>query len=309
MNFVILTNVKTRKRWGMREQIAQKAIKLGFHEVSFLPALPSPSWDDDIRLRRELDPNSAAYWEARGLTGDFKSIMADAKTIIIAIYPYQPFDQRVSQGQGRYSAHYQAYPKGRDAMKQIGAIIANEGYEVIIDPPISVKRLAYQGSLGTYGKNGLIYHPEFGSFITLHTILTNAQLEWDTVNTTDTEKISDCGKCRRCIDACPTRAIADNGIIMLSKCLRYHMSSSDIIPMEIREKIGNRILGCEECQLICPKNVKQIKEERPKKSQEIYDVRAILTNAKTGLKKQMDPIAYAVGNNYARPQKVLSMAV
>ena len=296
----------------MKEKIEQKAIELGFHKVSFQAAVPLTSWDNDIKVRQSLDPSTADYWESRGLTRDSSTIMPEAKTIIVAVYPYQPFNQFISQGQGRYSAHYQAYPKGREAMKALGTILADEGYEVVIDPPVPAKRLAYQSNLGEYGKNGLIYHPEFGSFIILHTIITNAKLEWEALkcDTMDTVEMSDCGNCRRCIDICPTQAIADDGVILISKCLRFHMGSSDIIPIDIREKIGNRMLGCEECQLVCPKNSKLLhSKESVEKCQEIYNIKAILASAKTGLKKLMNPIAQTVGNNYARPQRVLSMAV
>ncbi|NLC44157.1 MAG: hypothetical protein GX783_07725 [Clostridiales bacterium] len=259
-----------------------------------------------------MDPSATDYWESRGLTSDFSTIMPDAKTIIVAVYPYQPFNQTISQGQGRYSAHYQAYPKGREAMKELGAILADEGYEIVVDSPIPAKRLSYQSSLGKYGKNGLVYHPKFGSFITLHTMLTNAELKWDTLecDKMDTVEMSDCGTCTRCIDTCPTQAIADDGIILVSKCMRFHMGSPEIIPIEIRGKMGDRMLGCEECQLVCPKNSKltHIKEST-EESKKVFNIRAILANALTGLKKLMNPIAQTVGNNYARPQKVLSMAV
>lgn len=303
---------KKERGEGVREQIKQKAIELGFHKVSFQSAVPLTSWDNDIKLRQTLDSSTADYWESRGLTSDSSTIMPEAKTIITAVYPYPPFSQDISQGQGRYSAHYQAYPKGRETMKKLGAILASKGYDVLIDHPIPAKRLAFQSDLGRYGKNGLIYHPEFGSFITLHTIITNAKLEFDPFEfgTIDTAEISDCGSCRRCIDICPTQAIADDGVILISKCLRFHMGSSDIIPIDIREKIGNRMLGCEECQLVCPKNIKLLhNKESVEKCQEIYNIKAILASAKTGLKKLMNPIAQTVGNNYARPQKVLSMAV
>ncbi len=306
----------------MKRQIKQKATELGFHQVSFQPAVPLTSWDDDIKIRQSLDPATENYWESRGLTGDCSTIMPGAKTIIVAVYPYQPFNQTISQGQGRYSAHYQAYPKGREAMKELGEILTDEGYEVVVDAAIPAKRIAFQNELGKYGKNGLIYHPVFGSFITLHTILTNAKLELDVAeydtlehdmskrDMSDKEEMSDCGSCRRCIDTCPTQAISDDGVILISKCLRYHMGSSDILPIDIREKIGNRMLGCEDCQFVCPKNSKLINmDSTAQKGQEIYDIRAILVNAKTGLKKQMTPIAQTVGNNYARPQKVLSMAI
>ena len=293
----------------MKEKIKQKAISLGFHQVAFLPALPLPSWDEDIGLRQILDPSKADYWDDRGLTNNFSTILPDAKTIIIAAYPYQPYHpENFAPDQASYSAHYKAYPQGRKAMTEVGEILNEAGYKIVVDSPIPAKRLAYLGGIGTYGKNGLIYHPEFGSFITLHTIVTNAVFELDKI---ETSVLSDCGGCRICVDACPTGAIADNGVILVSKCIRHYMLSSDIVPVEIREKMNNRILGCEDCQLICPKNRKPLKQSicLDEEDRDVFNIREILSQADTGLKKLMIPISEIVGKNYGRPQRVLSMAV
>ncbi|HCS72398.1 MAG TPA: hypothetical protein DIW17_00785, partial [Clostridiales bacterium] len=80
--------------------------------------------------------------------------------------------------------------------------------------------------------------------------------------------------------------------------------------IHMREKMGNRILGCDDCQLVCPKNKKIIKQLKPlEKIQDIIDIKEILIHAKTGLKKHMSSIAEFVGYNYARPQKIITMAV
>lgn len=292
----------------MENQILQKAEELGFREIAFFPAQSMSVWEEDLKLRKIIDPSSSDYWNSRGLTDNFRTIMPAAKTIIAAVYPYLPYQQAFPKGQGSYSAHYTAYPKGHEAITKLGELLAEKGYEVCIDPPIPAKRLAYESGLGKYGKNGLIYHSTYGSFITLHTILTSASLKCKPI---DLDGITDCGSCNKCIEACPMQAIEDNGLVLLTKCMRYYMfSSKKIVPIEVREKMGNRMLGCEECQIVCPKNRMAIKQAvQLKTDYEIFNIREILSNAKTGLKKYMSPIAAVIGDNYARPQKVLSMAV
>lgn len=291
----------------MKERIKNKAEQLGFGQISFIPVQPLPVWDEKIETLKSLDPNSSDYWESRGIVSDCKAVMEDAKTIIAAVFPYQPNKYSFPKGQGYYSAHYEAYTKGRKANIELGSIIKVEGYKIVIDPPVPAKQIAYLSGLGKFGKNSLIHHRKFGSFLTLHILLTNAEIAPDEIEIGD---ITDCGACRLCIEACPMQAITESGVVLISRCLRFHMLSSDIIPLELREKIDNRVVGCDDCQLVCPKNqVSIIQGDNDKTRENIFDIEKLLRDAGSGLKKHMEIIGDIIGKNYARAQRVLSMAV
>ena len=293
-------------RLEIREKIRGKAAELGFGQIVFLPVQPLPLWEQGIQIRKSMDPDTAGYWEGRGLSHDCRAVMQDARTILAASYPYVPYRYPFSPGKGYYSAHYCAYPKGRNAMAILGTVLSENGYQAITDPPLPMKEIAYRGGLGKFGKNGLIHSEKFGSLMTLHMLLTNADLPTDK---TEPGEISDCGNCRLCIGSCPMNAISGNGVVHIKCCLRYYMMSPDRIPIEVREKIGDRILGCEDCQISCPRNRRRYKNAvKAEESQEIFDIRKLLTDYATGMKKHMGPIGDRIGKNYARPRRILSMA-
>jgi epoxyqueuosine reductase len=290
----------------MKERIIEKANKLGFGQISFIPIQPLPLWDEKIETYRALDANIADYLESRGIVSDCRAVMEDAETIIAAAFPYLP-NNNFHQEQGYYSAHYEAYPKGRKAITELGNLLIEKGHKVAIDPPIPAKQIAYLSGLGKFGKNCLIHHSKFGSFLTLHIILTNAEIASDDIKI---GKITDCGTCSLCIDACPMQAITEDGVILINRCLRFHMMSSGIIPIEVREKMDNRIVGCDECQIVCPKNRPIIQQcDNTYIRESIFNIKKLLADAKTGLKAHMDLIGKRIGKNYARTQRVLSMAV
>jgi len=291
----------------MKDKIIKKAEQLGFGQISFIPAQPLPVWNDRIKELIAIDESLIDYWKSKGIISNYKAVMEDAKTIIVAIFPYLPCNFHFPQGQGYYSAHYLAYPKGRKAIAELGNLLIEAGFKAVIDPPIPAKQIAFLGGLGSYGKNSLIYNKQYGSFITLHIILTNAEIDYDE---TYTGQITDCGNCRLCINACPMQAITDKGLVLANKCLRFYMLSSETIPANIREKIGNRIVGCDDCQIVCPRNQNVMnKNEYCNKTDYIFDIRKVLIKAKTGLKEDMENIGKYIGKNYARTSKILSMII
>ena len=290
-----------------KEIIRKRAEELGLDPIAFLPVRSFPLWKKGIQIRKFFDPDTAGYWEKRGLTQDARTVLPDAGTIIAAACPYAVYQYPFSPGKGYYSAHYAAYPKAREAMKDLGAVLQKDGYEVKVDPPLPMKEIAYRGGLGKYGRNGLIHNHQSGSLMTLHVLLTDAVLPADNI---DPGELCDCGDCRLCIRACPMNAIAENGVVQIRRCLRSYMMSPGIVPVGVREKLGDRMLGCEDCQIACPRNREGYRNAVEAESgQEIFPIRKLLSDYAAGLKKYMVPVADTIGKNYARPRRILSMAV
>lgn len=116
--------------------------------------------------------------------------------------------------------------------------------------PVLERPLAQKAGLGFIGKNSLIIHPRAGSWFFLGELYTNLPLESDP----PFEK-QGCGPCTACIDECPTQAIVDNAVVDARKCISYlTIEHAGAIPVELRSKMGNRIYGCDDCQLVCPWN-------------------------------------------------------
>jgi epoxyqueuosine reductase len=116
--------------------------------------------------------------------------------------------------------------------------------------PVLEKPLAEKAGIGWIGKNTLILTEDAGSMFFLGEIYTNIPLPVSTKPTKDR-----CGACRACINVCPTGAIIGSKQLDARKCISYlTIESKDAIPISLRESIGNRVFGCDDCQLVCPWN-------------------------------------------------------
>jgi epoxyqueuosine reductase len=133
--------------------------------------------------------------------------------------------------------------------------------KVFVDSsPVGEKALAVKAGIGFVGRNGMVIIPKDkkapgklprGSFHFLGGIITDLNLEPDNPGT------GTCGKCRKCIEACPTDAIVGDGIIDASRCISYHTTQNKrTISDDIAGKMENMIFGCDICQLVCPYNKK-----------------------------------------------------
>jgi len=158
-------------------------------------------------------------------------------------------------------AYISRYALGRDYHKlmrkrlqkfadRIGEIYGEMGYRVFTDSaPVLEKALAASAGIGWQGKHSNILHREHGSWFFLGEIYTDMKLE------ADVPLENHCGRCTSCIDACPTGAIVEPYVVDARRCISYltieHRSE---IPLEFRAAIGNRIYGCDDCQLVCPWN-------------------------------------------------------
>ena len=153
------------------------------------------------------------------------------------------------------------YALGRDYHKvlrhrlhQLADRIAAEtgafGYRVFTDSaPVMEVELARKAGLGWRGKHTLLLSREAGSFFFLGEIYTDLPLP------PDAPVSEHCGSCAQCIDICPTRAIVAPYELDARRCISYlTIELKGSIPLELRALIGNRVYGCDDCQLVCPWN-------------------------------------------------------
>ncbi|MBZ9909737.1 tRNA epoxyqueuosine(34) reductase QueG [Mesorhizobium sp. BR115XR7A] len=192
--------------------------------------------------------------------GEPSTLWPDVRSIVVLAMNYgpdhDPRDVLARRDRGAISVYaknrdYHEVMKGR--LKEIaGKIVARAGgdVKVFVDTaPVMEKPLAEAAGLGWQGKHTNLVSREHGSWLFLGTIFTTAELE------PDKPEIDHCGSCRACLDACPTDAFPAPYRLDARRCISYlTIENKGPIPHEFREKIGNRIYGCDDCLAACPWN-------------------------------------------------------
>ncbi|WP_407070806.1 tRNA epoxyqueuosine(34) reductase QueG [Novilysobacter avium] len=166
--------------------------------------------------------------------------------------------QTLGDGERAYVARYAL---GRDYHKlmrqrlqrladRVAELVGPFGHRVFVDSaPVLERALARNAGLGWIGKHTCLIDRDGGSWFFLGEIYLDLPLPVDEPAT------SHCGTCSRCIDVCPTQAITAPYRLDARRCISYLTIENDgPIPLEFREPIGNRIFGCDDCQLVCPWN-------------------------------------------------------
>jgi epoxyqueuosine reductase len=250
-------------------RIREWGIKLGFTRVGIA----------DVDVARAAERLNAWLEKGRhgdmdylqrhsGLRADPSRLMPGALRVIAARMDYLPGATTADWARREFDrlrepdcAVVSVYARGRDYHKvmrerlqklalRIEADAGRIGYRVATDSaPVLEVELARKAGLGWRGKHTLLLSQDAGSMFFLGEILTDLPLPID-------EPVGDhCGTCSRCIDICPTRAITAPYQLDARRCISYltieHYGS---IPLELRPLIGNRVYGCDDCQLVCPWN-------------------------------------------------------
>jgi epoxyqueuosine reductase len=150
-------------------------------------------------------------------------------------------------------------PRLKELEKYIQEEFAGSKTKIYVDTgPILEKPLAQRAGLGWIGKHTNLLSQGIGSWYFLSEILVDVTLPEAEVAE------NHCGTCRNCIDICPTDAIVAPYVLDSKKCISYlTIELKGVIPIEFRKAIGNRIYGCDDCQIVCPWNSYAVKTDEP----------------------------------------------
>jgi epoxyqueuosine reductase len=250
------------KKMGVEEKIKQKAQSLGFDLVGITSAEKICeqqiknfcNWLNDGKngQMQFLAKNPEQRFEPAAVLTDAKSVICTA--INYKISKQDDFEDTLKIASYALYPDYHIFIKNKLSLLAdfLKSIDANVKFKICVDSsPIAEKLFAMRAGLGFVGKNRLITNKKIGSFLLLGEIITNMQLKSD-----EPIEKQECGKCRKCIDACPTGAISEENFDA-RKCISYlTIEHKGEIDAELKTKIGNRLFGCEECLNACPYNEK-----------------------------------------------------
>ena len=191
-------------------------------------------------------------------------LVEGTERIILLRMNYLPQDTQITDVlRDKSKAYIARYTLGRDyhklirsRLKQLGSWLADAAktevqFRPFVDSaPILERPLARQAGLGWIGKHTLLLNREAGSWFFLGSLFTNLPLPIDAP-----EQEKHCGSCRACLDICPTNAFPEPYVLDARRCISYlTIEYAGSIPVELRPLMGNRVFGCDDCQLICPWN-------------------------------------------------------
>lgn len=246
---------------ALKKDIIDYSKTIGIDKIGFTSA--STFEEMKVRLIRQQELNYQSGFEEKdiGKRVDPSLLLEQPKSIIsIALaYPSKMKERVVSKkGERRgifcrasWGTDYHIVLKDRlqkleDYIKER---IPDALCKSMVDTGELVDRaVAQRAGIGWSGKNCAIITPEFGSYVYLGEMITNLPLE------PDKPMEDQCGSCNKCIDVCPTGALIQGGQLNAQRCIAFQTQTKGFLAEEFREKLGNRIYGCDTCQTVCPKN-------------------------------------------------------
>ena len=184
-------------------------------------------------------------------------VMPGTKSILVALWPHHPPVRHIPQGYGRVAAYgygrdYHKVLKKRllDLCRRIDQQEPGARTRAFVDTgPVLERSLARRAGLGFIGRNRALITPAFGSWCFIGVVLTSLDLQPTAAPPTDA-----CDGCRKCIDACPTGALTQNGFDA-RRCISYlTIEYKGVIGKDLANRMGDRLFGCDTCQRVCPYN-------------------------------------------------------
>ncbi len=253
----------------LKQTIKDKARQLGFTLAGVTIPEPPPhysTFENWLAQGHHGTMDYLASERSRSRRANPREILPECKSILVLATAYpSPSGRGMSEGQGEgeITGAIASYAQGADyhdilparmqelvqfIEEQVGGPVKNRYYTDT--GPILERDLAQRAGIGWIGKNTCLINPKQGSYFFISEILLDLELEPDPPFITD-----HCGTCTRCIEACPTQCILPDRTLNARKCISYlTIELKEDIPVELRDKMGSWVFGCDICQMVCPWN-------------------------------------------------------
>jgi epoxyqueuosine reductase len=245
------------------ELVRERALEMGFDLVGFAPAGPAPGADQFMRWLSAGYHGQMAYLaRAPERRLDPRRVLAASRTVVIVGVSYEtlavPMTLLTDPSRGRIAR----YAWGLDyhevitpVLRAFGEWLAKESRAYVDTGPVLERAWAERCGLGFIGKNTCLIHRKRGSYLFLGAVLISEELSDQVADRASTNGglFSGCGRCTRCLTACPTQAFPAAGVLDAQRCISYlTIELKGRIPEALRPLMGNWVFGCDVCQDVCP---------------------------------------------------------
>lgn len=233
-------------------ELTRLATDFEFDVIGAAPVEPYVGTEEAIVERREKGLFAEMrFTMARPEVSCHPELLFDgARTVVSVAHCYYAPEPALGVDQGRLPRYTwrDGYDVLRAQLDELGRLLGGR-YRVLVDANDHVDREgAVRAGVGFYGKNTMVITPSHGSWVVLGTLVTEADIE-------PTPPLElDCGTCRLCVDACPTGALDEPGVLDSTSCLSYWTQAPEPIPERFRAEVGSMVYGCDICQDVCPWN-------------------------------------------------------
>lgn len=243
------------KQWATElgfQQVGITHINLDRHQESFNSWLQQGFHGDMEFMQRHRDlrihPEQLHPGALNAICVRMDYLPADIETLKVLKQPDKAYISRYALGRDYHKVLRKRLARLAQRIEQEYGPFNSRPF--VDSAPVLEKPLAQQAGLGWQGKNTLIINREAGSYFVLGELLTNLPLIVD-----ETAVEDNCRTCSACLDICPTNAFPAPYVLDARRCISYlTIELKGPIPVEFRPLIGNRVFGCDDCQLVCPWN-------------------------------------------------------
>lgn len=260
-----MRNTSLNKDWiALKTRVQAWAQELGFQQLGVSDVNLADAEQQLGEWLAKKFHGEMHYMERHGMKRSRPELLIPGTVRVLSVrmdYLPEDADQSKALLDHPQKAYLSRYALGRDyhkvlrqrlatLAKRIEAEVGTFGYRVFVDSaPVLEKPLAEKAGLGWIGKHTNLINRDAGSWFFLGELYTDLPLPVDDAET------SHCGSCKACIDVCPTNAIVAPYVLDARRCISYlTIELQGSIPLALRKLIGNRVYGCDDCQLYCPWN-------------------------------------------------------
>ena len=253
---------------GFSVHVREKALELGFDVVGIAPAgevRHASAFQHWLEAGHQADMAWLARHRERRT--DPRQVVSGARSVVMAGFNYfredpppelwdDPLRGRVARYAWGPDYHDRLLPRLMELADFLRAEAPGAQCRAYVDTgPLMEKTWAAEAGIGFIGKNTLLIHPRHGSYLLLGGVITDLEFEYDPPATDDGARSGPghCGRCSRCLSACPTGALIAPRVLDSRRCISYlTIEHKEAIPEDLRPLMGQWIFGCDACQTVCP---------------------------------------------------------